>query len=138
MATYSVDGLSDFILSLQQIAEIPDEVQSEILNAQADIVASEIRSKGEAYGIHRTGQTLAHIRKGKVKRDRNWNRYILITFNGKNAKGTRYAEIAFVNNYGKKNQRARPFVTDARQSSEGKAGEKAADVYNDWIKSKNL
>ena len=138
MATYSVDGLSDLMLSMQQIAEIPDDIQSEILNAQADIVASEIRSKGEAYGIYRTGQTLAHIRKGKVKRDKNGNRYILITFNGKNAKGTRYAEIAFINNYGKKNQKARPFVTDARQSSEAKARDKAAHVYHDWIKSKNI
>ena len=31
MATFSVDGLGDFMLSMQQVAELPGEVIDEIL-----------------------------------------------------------------------------------------------------------
>lgn len=138
MATFSFDGVGDLMLSMQQIAEIPEDVQAEMLNTEADIVLNAIKSKGEAYGVHRTGETLAHIRKGKVKRDKDGNLCVYITFNGKNAKGTRYAEIAFINNYGKKNQAARPFFTDGIAASEDQAAKKADAVYDEWLQSKNL
>lgn len=138
MATFSFAGVGDLMLSMQQIAEIPEDVQAEMLNTEADIVLNAIKSKGEAYGVHRTGETLAHIRKGKVKRDKDGNLCVYITFNGKNAKGTRYAEIAFINNYGKKNQAARPFFTDGIAASEDQAAKKADAVYDEWLQSKNL
>lgn len=138
MATFSFDGVGDLMLSMQQIAEIPEDVQAEMLNTEADIVLNAIKAKGEAYGVHRTGETLAHIRKGKVKRDKDGNLCVYITFNGKNAKGTRYAEIAFINNYGKKNQAARPFFTDGIAASEDQAAKKADAVYDEWLQSKNL
>ena len=138
MATFSFDGVSDLMLSMQQIAEIPEDVQSDMLNAEADVVVKAIKDKGESYGVHRTGETLAHIRKGKVKRDKDGNMCIHITFNGKNAKGTRYAEIAFINNFGKKNQPARPFVTDGAIASEDLAAKEGEAVYNKWLQSNNL
>lgn len=138
MATFSFDGVSDLMLSMQKIAEIPEDVQSDMLNAEADVVLKAIKDKGEAYGVHRTGETLAHIRKGKVKRDKDGNLCIYITFNGKNEKGTRYAEIAFINNFGKKNQPARPFVTDGVIASEDRAAKEGEAVYNKWLQSNNL
>lgn len=138
MATYSFSGLGDLMLSMQQISEIPEDVQSEMLNAEADIVAKTIKEKGEEYGVHRTGETLAHIKKGKIKRDKDGNLCIYVTFAGKNEKGTRYAEIAFINNYGTSKQQARPFVTYAEIKAEKPAGEAAEAVYNKWLQSNNL
>lgn len=138
MANISINGIGKVMLSMQQIAEIPEDVQSEMLNAEADIVAKEIKKKGEEYGVRRTGETLAHIKKGKIKRDKDGNLCIYVTFSGKNAKGTRYAEIAFVNNYGTSKQMARPFVTVATITAEKPAGEAAEAVYNKWLQSKNL
>lgn len=138
MATVTVSGFDGVKLSMAEIAEIPEDIQSEMLNAQADIAAAAIRAKGEAYGVKRTGQTLAHIAKGKVKRDKDGNLCIYVTFTGKNDKGVRYAEIAFINNYGTRKMRARPFVTDAAASVEAKAAAAAETVLDKWLKSKNL
>ena len=38
MAEFSASGLDSFMLSLQQIAELPPEVQDEMLNAGADVL----------------------------------------------------------------------------------------------------
>lgn len=123
---------------MAEIAEIPEDVQSEMLNAQADIAAAAIKAKGEAYGVKRTGQTLAHITKGKVKRDKDGNLCIHVTFNGKNEKGVRFAEIAFINNYGRRKMKARPFVTDAVASTEGQTAAAADTALDKWLESKNL
>lgn len=138
MATYYFKGLDELMWSMQEIAEIPEDVQSEMLNAQADIVAKTIKDKGEEYGVHRTGKTLDHIKKGKVKRDKDGNLCIYVTFNGKNERGTRYAEIAFVNNYGTGKQNARPFVTIAQIKAEDQAVKAAETIHDKWLQSKNL
>ncbi len=138
MATFTVSGFDGVRISMEEIAQIPENVQSEILNKQADLAVQAIRERGLALGVHRTGETLAHLRKGKVKRDKNGDLCIYVTFNGKNSRGTRYAEIAFINNYGKRNQAARPFVTDGVASIEKQAQDIAVSTYDEWLQSKNL
>ena len=52
MAEFSCNGLDDLMLSLQEIAAIPEEVQDEMLRAGADVVAQAQREKVKAYGIY--------------------------------------------------------------------------------------
>lgn len=121
------------MLTMQQLAQLPDDVQINMLEAQAEIVAQEIRRKGETYRVRRTGGTLESLRKGKVKRDKNGDMSLYIRFEGKNPRGTRYGEIAFVNNYGTSRQPARPFVTEGVRSAEQPAANAAEKIYNDWV-----
>ena len=51
---------------------------------------------------------------------------------------TRNAEIAFVNEYGKRGQKARPFIRDANAESESKMEKAAFRIYDNYLKSKNL
>ena len=67
MATFSSNGLDELILSLEEVAQLPDSVKDEILNAQADVVVQAQRQKARAYGVHRTGLTVEKIGKGKPK-----------------------------------------------------------------------
>lgn len=137
MATMATDGLDGFCLSLEELAGLPETVQDEMLNAAADVVESAQRRKGAAYGVHRTGVTLASIRRGKPKR-RKGGRAIYVTPQGVNADGNRNAEVAFINEFGKHGQAPRPFIRDANEESADEAVQAAEKVYGDWLTSKGF
>ena len=137
MAGFSVDGLDNLMLSLAEVAEIPGDIQDNMLNAQADIVVRAQKSKGSAYGVHLTGVTLGAIKKGKPKKSKD-GRSVLVRLTGKNADGNANTEVAFLNEFGKKNQRARPFIKDANESSAEETTAAGFRIYDEWLKSKNL
>lgn len=120
MAEFVVQGLDGFMASLQQLADIPDNVRDDILNAQADALIPEIQERGRGYGVKDTGDMLKKIKKGKIRQNKD-GRYIVVaprgtrkrvTKEGKVHK-TKEAEIGFFANYGTRHQPARPFWTDA-------------------------
>ena len=62
--------------------------------------------------------------------------YADITFEGSRQRGrtrTRNAEIAFVNEYGKRNQAARPFIGTAMTQNEEAIAAPGAETIGDWI-----
>ena len=138
MATFNCDGIDGLILSMEEVAEIPVEVQDEILKAQAGVVVKAQKETGRAYGVNRTGVTLNSIKQTKPKTGKDGNRVISVYAHGKNENGTRNAEVAFVNEYGKRGQRARPFTRDANEKSAEATTAAGFDVYDKWLKSKNL
>lgn len=140
MAELKLSGLDDLMLDMKALAEIPDEVQSNMLNAMADVVVSAQKAKGQALGVNRTGLTLDSIKKTKVKKLKS-GMSITVEPSGTRKRGkksVRNAEIAFVNEYGKKNQAPRPFINLANEESADEQTNAALKVYDDWLKSKNL
>lgn len=57
---------------------------------------------------------------------------------GTNERGNRNAEVAFINEFGKHGQPARPFIKTANEEAADTAVEAAAKVYDKYLKSKNL
>lgn len=141
MATFDVNGIDGLILSMTEIAEIPESVQDDMLNAQADIVVRAQQEKARAYGVQKTGLLIASIKKGKPKSTKT-GRAIYVYPQGSRKRGkkqTRNAEIAFVAEYGRpKKQKARPFIRDANETSAEATTNAGAKVYDDFLKSKNL
>lgn len=138
MADFQVSGLDDLLLSLQDVAALPEDVQDEMLNAQADVVLA--AQKKSALSIADTGQTARSLRKGKPK-TRKGIRSISITFSGSRKRGrstTRNAEIAFVNEYGKTGMPARNFIRTANEQSAAASTQAAATVYDQYLQSKGL
>lgn len=133
MAILTFSGLDAELALMSRLEKLPEEVQIEILNAQAQIVYDEIRRKGIAYRVKDTGMTLKALKQNKAKRDKNGDLVKFVTFKGKTQKGIRYAEIAFVNNYGRQGQAARPFVTEAAEAAAKPAFEVAEKIYNAWV-----
>lgn len=141
MAEFKAIGLDELSLSLQEIAEIPEDIQDEMLQAQGDIVAQAQRESAQRYGIQRTVTLIRSIRKGKVKLDKHGNRVLYVTPVGsrvRSGKKTSNAEIAFLNEYGTRGQRARPFMRDANERSAEAATQVAADIYYRWQESRGL
>ena len=141
MAEFKAVGLDELALSLREIAEIPEDIQDEMLRSQGDIVAQAQRESAQRYGIQRTGTLIRSIKPGKVKLDKHGNRVLYVTPVGSRVRGgkkTTNTEIAFLNEYGTRGQRARPFMRDANERSAEAATQAAADIYYRWQESRGL
>lgn len=140
MATIEFDGLDALRLDMEKIAEIPDSVLSEMLDAQADVVIPAQKDVLRAYGVIDTGTTIDSITKGKQKKLSD-GREISIYSAGTRTRGkstTSNTEVLYVNEYGKRGQPARPAIRDANAKAEPKAEQAAFRVYDEWLKSNNI
>lgn len=138
MAYIDLSGIKSIIADFEELAKIPDCVAQEILSGQADIVLKAQNDTGEAMGVHRTGRTLNSLRKGKFGRFANGDAAIKVIFKGENADGNRNAEVAYINEFGKTNQPARPFILTANEKSGAATIMVAFNVWDKYLKSKNF
>lgn len=140
MAKLSVNGLDDLMLSLEEIAAIPDDVASAMLDAEAQVVEEAQIAEGKAMGVYDTGQTLASIRRGRIKKGRDGTRQVYVTPQGINDKGERNAAVAFINEYGVPSRKIppRPFIATANEKAADPAVAEAKKIYDEFLKSKNL
>ena len=138
MARLEFDGLDELNKAFGRIKAIPQEVTSRALASMADIAAKEIRLSGESMGVY-DPESETHIldkittTKPKLTPEGG---YQDITFSGTRVRGNkrvRNAEIAFINEYGKRNQPARPFIGKAMTANDKKMADAAADVLGDWL-----
>lgn len=143
MASIEFDNLTGLMLDMEQIANLPDSVIAEMLDSQAEILILAQKNKARAYGVVDTGEMIDSIKKGKRKKLRD-GQEISVYSQGSRTRGrykkstTTNAEIAFVNEYGKRGQKARPFIRDANAESESKMEKAAFEILDNYLKSKNL
>lgn len=137
MARLSANGIDDFSLSMAELAELPDSVIDDMLRAEAAVIEAEQRQTGEAYGVRRTGRTLASIGPGKIRRTSD-GKAITVYPIGRNAKRDLTAMVAFLNEYGRKGQKPRPFIRDANEKGADKAVKAAEQVYENHLRKKGL
>ena len=138
MATLKIVGLEGLEEAIYAIADIPWEVKEDALNAMAEVAKEKIRSTGESMGV-RDPESDVHIldkitlTKAK-KTDSGGSQDI--NFSGSRTRHgikTRNAEIAFVNEYGKRGQNARPFIGRAMSENEDEIQDEAEKIIGDWI-----
>lgn len=137
MAGFNFSGIQKLIDDLSDLADMPDSVTDAMLNAEADIVADAQRRSAKSMGVYRTGETAASIKKTKIKKTDD-GKSISVSPQGTNKKGNRNGEVAFVNEYGKIGQPARPFIRTANEQAEPAAVQAGEKILNDFINSKNL
>ena len=78
-------------------------------------------------GVKRTGDTLGALTvKAPKKGADGWECYV--TYTGRNRKGNRNAEVAFINEYGKRHQPARAFNRLAVETGEQAIVQRMGDV----------
>lgn len=133
-----MNGLGELMFSLEEIMELPDETAEAMLEAEAKIVEEAQVYQGMKEGVYDTGATLRSIGHGKMKRSRDGGRVLYVYPQGTNEKGVRNAEVAFINEYGKRGQKARPFIRTANELAAGEAVQAAAQVYGAFLDSKGL
>lgn len=152
VAEIRFDGMDTFVLSMKQVAELPDDVINEMLNAGADVVVDAQRAEAEKLGKlggyrnsgqkrdYSTGTTARSIKKGKIKL-KNGRRVIYVTPTGTRKRGnttTRNAEVAYENEYGTRTIQARGFIRKANEDSADDTTTAQFMAYRKFLESKNL
>lgn len=140
MARLNVNGLDDLILSLEEVAAIPDDVAAAMLGAEAQVVEEYQMGSAAAMlqGSYSTGQTAASIGRTGMKKGRTGARQMYVYPQGVNDKGERNAAVAFINEYGKRGQPARPFIATANAAAADPAVEEAAKIYDRFLQDHGL
>ena len=142
MANLSTSGLEELIGGFDAIAEIPDEVALEMLVAEAEVIApaQEAEARAMLSGKYSTGETAQSITYDKKLKKTADGRAIYVYPKGTRRHGNkrRAAEVAFVDEFGKHGQPARPFIQTANEKAADRAIDAAARVYDDFLKSKNF
>ena len=138
MASLDFSGLDELNAAFARMAEIPERVTANALSAMAEVAAKKIKSRGEAAGIRDPESSVHILDKIKASKPKitDSGGYADITFQGARTRGrtkTRNAEIAFVNEYGKRGQQARPFIGTAMTQSEQAIVDAGAEVLGDYI-----
>lgn len=141
MAGFESRGLDELIRSLEEIAETPDEVLEEMLQAQATVVAAAQRKKLAQLGLkHPTGQLERSISTGrKMKRDRSGTPALYVYPRGKRKKGkVSNGEVGFILEYGAPGRgiKPRPWMRPANQETETEAARAAQAVHDKWLEEK--
>lgn len=135
MAHIRFEGLDELIADLGGIDDLPVE---EMLNAGADVTVAAQKHKADVMleGPYNKDAVKGAIRKGKARKNKD-GAYIKVDFPGMQH-GNRIAEIAFVNEFGKTNQPARPFIYTANEESAAERDGAAMAAYDAWLKTKGL
>lgn len=137
MARLSVEGVFDFD-GLLRADIVPDSV----LRAAADVAvdAQKKTARGMLKGKYATGRLADSISTDRVRRTKD-GKSVQVVFKGTRTRGknkkstTRNAEIAFVNEFGKRGQPPRPFIQRANEQCKDAAIEVAAKEYDKWLES---
>ncbi len=139
MGKLTISGIDELMNDFAALAALPDSVTDGILEAEADVIVSAQRQETAKTwrGPYATGTTARSIKKGKPKRAKG-GKHIIVSPQGKNKRGTRNAEVAFINEYGKRGQPARPAIRAANERAEEQAVEAGEKVYHDYLNSRNL
>ncbi len=135
MAKCSMSGFDELAADLKKLEQLDnDELVGEMLDAGAEIVVREWkngiqktiktkRSKGELLESIGTGKGIEKIGGVSAK---------TIYPIGKDSKGVRNAEKAFILHYGKSGQTPTFFVDDVEAAAEDEAVEAMSDVFNNF------
>lgn len=138
MASLELLGFEDLDDAFRRIGDFPEDVKIDALDAMAQVAAERIKQTGEAMGV-RDPESTVHIL-DKVTRNKakmSWSGgYEDITFAGTRTRGntrTRNAEIAFINEYGRRKEEARPFILKAMTQYEEQIAAPGEKIVGDWI-----
>lgn len=151
MAKISMDGLDALIEDLESIMELPDEVVLEMLEAEADVVEQAQKRKLKKLGLigeKGGGQLIGSIRRTKKLTKKNLEKAIYVYPQGlRRGDRTRNADVGFILEYGAPHRNAvngkggiapRHWMKQANEECAEEAVEKAAQVYDKYLKEHNL
>lgn len=138
MPRLDLSGYDELVAAFDKLSNVPEETQIKALSAMEEVAAIKIKESGESYGV-RDPESPVHVLDSiKINKPKKTDSggYADVTFSGTRTRsGTqvRNAEIAFINEYGKTNQQARPFVGEAMNKNADAIARAGADIIADWI-----
>lgn len=134
MALFNGEGFDELLESLKRDSDLLDTAAPDVLQAGAEIVAQEWRNAIQAHGLIDTGDMLESVAPSQAVVNAN-EKKIAVYPQGRDRKGVRNAEKAFINHYGASRRKATHFVDDAETKAEGPAIDAMAAVWYEKLES---
>ncbi|MBQ6396967.1 MAG: hypothetical protein IJI06_02340 [Oscillospiraceae bacterium] len=138
MAQINLAGINAIDEMFSNLREVPWSVTSEALDAMAEEAEKQVKQSGETLGV-RDPESNVHIldkiQHTKPKRTSSGGSSD-VTFSGTRTRGrtrTRNAEIAFINEYGKRGQAPRPFIRQAAEQGADAIAAPGEKIVGDWF-----
>jgi len=148
MAKMTYSGIDELMLSMLEVAELPDSVANKMLQAKGKIVAEAQRKKITASILDRpsSGVLAKSIKISKMKtRKGGTERYVTVYPQGTHhvsatGKKTTNNEVYFINEFGapKRGIAAKGIARAANEESAPQANAAEFQIYDDFLKSKKL
>lgn len=134
MALFSGEGFDELLADLQKDKDLIDAAAPDMLAAGAEVVADAWRNAIRANDLIDTGDMIESVGPSDaVVTDSE--KKIAVYPQGRDRKGIRNAEKAFINHYGASRRRATHFVDDAETKAEGPAVDAMAAVWYSKLES---
>lgn len=104
MAEFSFDGMDDLIKAMQKADLFDEATQTDLLQAGTAHLRELIEDEAgrSQYNLKFLSPKLT--KQKKVKKDKDGNYYMTVSVSGKNERGERNATVAFVLNYGRREE----------------------------------
>lgn len=137
MANVTVEGFAELDEMFARLGDVPFEVTADALDVMAAEGERAVRVTGAAMGVRDPDSNVHILDKITHTRPKQTDDggKTAVTFSGSRTRGntkTRNAEIAFINEYGKQNQQARPFIRQAAEQYADQIAAPGEQILGDW------
>lgn len=138
MASFTVSGMAEVEAVFRTTADVPLEVKNNILKRMAQVASTAQARSAVSMGVYDPESTEHVADKIKVNKPKITDNggSVTITFSGTRKRGNkrvRNAEIAFINEFGKRGQPARPFIKSANDKNAAKINEAGQEALDEWL-----
>lgn len=138
MARFDTSGMDDIIDAVLRMGEAGEEIGDEMLLAGAEETKQAWGQAIADHGLVDTGEMFESIGYARKPKDVGDIRTIDIYPRGKDSKGVRNAEKAFVNHYGTSSRKATHFVDDADEAAGPRVQAAMEKVYDNYLEKEGL
>ena len=132
MAKFNVEGIETVIKAMNRMGNATGPVADEMLAAAANVVVGAWQTSIQSHGHIDSGAMFRSVRPTAPKTQGD-TRMLTVYPQGKDGRGVRNAEKAFIANFGRRHQKGTGFVQDAERAAEGPAQEAMIAVWDRFI-----
>lgn len=138
MARVTLEGFSEVDAMFAKLGEVPWDVTKRALDEMAEVGEDAVRRTGQSMGVRdpESGVHILDMVTHTKPKQTDGGGYCEVTFSGSRRRGnttTRNSEIAFINEYGKEGQTARPFIRQAGEQYGDQISDPGEKIIGDWM-----
>lgn len=138
MARLRIEGFDELIKEMEERGEQAGKVADAMLLAAAEVSRQAWQESANKHGHKDTGQLIASIGYPRQPKDMGGAKGIDIYPQGKDHKGVRNAEKAFILHYGTSKRPGSHWVDDANAIAGPKVGAVMQDIWDEYITTGNI
>lgn len=133
MARFRTDGLDDIIEQMAAMGETTGELADEMLYAGAEEVREAWKESAEKHKHKDTGAMIESIDYSKAPKKINDIKSVDIYPRGKDKKGVKNVEKAFILHYGSSRIKGSHWVDEADDLAGPKVDKRLGEIFDNWI-----